>query len=439
MFWIYALILLLVLIPGWSNLTALPIFHLEDPIIVLGFLVALFSGRTSLKQLAFSRHLRRFTIPYALLIAYFLLLTILLAPLGGEQKFTYNIVSPFRSMKAFFFLALLFFLMNSRRRIHRVGSLLILLIFVEFVLMWCQKSNYLGVNYWLSPLYRGEMLKGSMLEGERVFGTFGNSNTMGTILSLLGTLAFARVIFGKDKLFRVVAAAAAVFSLVACVWLAKTRQGTFCLLVGCFLVQAIAIFKAGRRGWGSISMVLLVLGLAIAVIYLSRDAELSQRFGMFTGRVGIIDVDSLSHRLHRWPEMIRKEGGWLILGRGEDVTLPMWDSEYLRTLRLGGLPGLTFLLCAIFLPGIAAWRRLKQVGTQHDDSWLLVAGVAYCMPLFLANIVNTTWGSPMIMSTLGTACLLPLAAMKVEDREDEEYWITNTLLPEEAYEAVLPA
>jgi len=420
---LYSIVILTIFAPGKYLGLGIPAFHVEDVLILLGMFAILFGGRKSVGHFLVPPHLRKLTIPYAITLTYVLLVTLLFVPLYPSYMRASSVTSAVGRFKPLMLLLVVFAMLSDRRRVQRLGALLVLVIFVEFFLMVCQRENYFGVNAWLNPMYKLSPLHPIGIYG-RVFGSFGNPNNLGTAISLLGTAAYAMMIYGHNRTFRLAAAVGVALALVSCVWLARSRQGTGCLLAGCFIVQMIAVLKSGRRGWGSIIAVVAIIGLIIAVVYLEADPELAHRFGLFTGRHGLTAEASLMFRLSLWGGFIDTYGGSIIFGKGMAGMMEaevVWDSGYLTTLAFGGVPALVGLFFIMFAPPIAAWRRVKTIGFQHPDAWLHVTCVASAAPLFLANIINNTITNSRVMTVVVLVYGLSFAAMKIEDAEWEEY------------------
>jgi hypothetical protein len=292
--------------------------------------------------------------------------------------------------------------------------------------MYFQRYNTLGINNWLTPLYLGSAIEkyaGLVASGARVVGTVGNPNDVGTVLSLVGTLAMARLIFGTTALSRLLSIAAVVTMLFGCVWLAKTRQGTAGLLAGIAFLLVISMRLRGRRGWGTIGVIVMLLILFVGIYYVQADRIVAERFGIFTGQRGISDVHSLTARFRNWPRILSEDGGWLFFGRGKNLE-KTWDSGYLNTLRAMGVPGLTAMILLFLLPSIAAWRHLRALGTRHTDAWLLAGTVATGGVLLLTSIVNSTWESPLVMGIIVLMYAPTLAVMRLEIQESwQERWV----------------
>ena len=407
-------------IPGISNKSWMPSIYVENFLLIGVGLWLVLSGQRSIGQLFFDPYAKSMTLPYVLLLGYLTVMTVLFTTLTEPLvRIPFNLVISVSRYKPLVFLIILFPMLTRRKTIQQLAWFLIIAIFLEAGLMYCQKNNLFAVNSWLTPWYHGESEK---YEGMtwRVIGSIGNPNNVGSVLSFFATLAYARFIYGKGLLSRAVCLAAVAVALFSTVWLAKTRQGTACILAGCFAVQMFSMVTSGRRGWGAIAMVVAMVGLIAFMGYIQVDPEVAERFGILTGEKSLSESGSMQARFQAWPQFFQEEGGGFVFGYGEQVHKTTWDSGYLNTLRKVGIPGLTLLLMLQIVPCIRASRRLKQIGADHPDSWLHVGLVCVIVPILLLQLINTTWTTPLVMTPLVTVYCLSLAAMKVEDAEAQD-------------------
>ncbi len=416
----YFIIVSAVIIPGFGGSgSSLPYLRASD---VICFAVFIFLSATqfrSIGRLLFSRHLRAISIPYAFLLAYLIALTALLRGMFVVQMDSATLgqclVAVIGKARPWFIPICLFSMLTTRRRLQGSATLFIGLVFVEFAIMAMQSTDMLGINSWLTPLYFGET-EARVLAGGRVCGTMSNPNDAGTLLTVLGILAYSRAYLGRDKNLNLRAILAALLALTGCVLFCKSRQGTLCLLLGMAIVQ-VATLLLGRR-WGKGQWALLAVMLAfLGLVGHGRTSQiLAERFGFFFGEQRITEVSSVSTRLENWRRIPEVDGAWMLSGRGYTVA-ETWDSEYFNTLRFVGIPGLLGLLGMFILPGAAAWRRAKAIGPQHEDAWVHVGGAACSIALLATMTVNGTWNSMTIMPTLMIALVLSPAAMRLEDEE----------------------
>lgn len=412
---IYILVFGAFLVPPWRQMTALPSLRIEDPILLFLFFWLLLSGRKSFGELVVPRHFNRLSIPLLCMICYVGALTLMCIPVAPSYEIPFRLVNVVKRLKPLLQGVVLFALLSRRKDLRALANATLILVIVEVILMYMQSHDYFGVNSWLSPMFRGEDLKGQHRVGERVFGSFANVNTMGTLLSVMGTISYARTLFGQGK-GRILSGIAVVLCLYGTVWLARTRQGTGCLIVGILTVQLLSMISSGRRGWGLVGMIFIAVTLVVAMGYLVADPKLSDRFAIFTGERGITEENSMAARLAVWPSMLAQKGGILMVGRG--ITLEFgWDSGLFNTLDAGGIPCVVGLILLYLLPGLHSRKCYKETGIKSPFAWNHVAGWAITFPLLLTTIVNTTWSEPKTMTTIVTLYVLTLGAGKVEDIE----------------------
>ena len=434
---LYAIVILTFFAPGVPLVRGLPTIHIEDILLVL---VVILGGKLS-HNLFFGQHLKKLTLPLIVLVTYVFVVTVIMAAvLPTFQSLSFSVFLALGRYKAPILAAVMFALLREPRQLSRVGGLLMIMAVAEFVLTLMQQTNILGVNAWLSPLYRATMQIEVGASVNRLFGSVSNANDLGTILSVLGTLAYARFALGPGVKARVFAGLTAALALTCCVALAGTRQGTACLLVGIFFVQVIVLLKSRRYGLSFVVTILLVLLLAVGFYYLQSNPALAQRFGVLSGKTAIGQEGSLAYRFQLWKSFFPTYGAWLLVGKGFEGLYGMeaWDSGYFNTLIVGGVPAIIALFFLNVLPGIASWRRLRIIGMDHPDAWLHLGSFGIMFPILLTGLVNNTWSTSQVMSVIAMVNVLSLAAMKIEDQEYETLEASEELALEEARTEMTP-
>ncbi|HAU37777.1 MAG TPA: hypothetical protein DCX07_08685 [Phycisphaerales bacterium] len=430
----YILVFLTVLAPGFYLGFGLPTIHIGDILLLLSLPCLWLASDRSFQRLIFPPHMAWITSAYYTAVGYILFLTIVLIPIYASTLVSVSIFAVLGMFKPIVLGIVLYALVDERRRVNKVSNFLLFMIFAEVLLMVCQKYGYFGVNQWLSPMYRVGEFKSLYLLGDRVYGSFGNPNDAGTALSLLGTMAYARVVFGQKKWF-LPSSVATVLSLVGCVWLAKTRQGTACLLAGCAVVQFLAIMYTGRRGWASLTAVLVIIGLIVGLFYLEADPVLAKRFGMFTGE-SVERESSIAARLALWPTVFDIHGMSLFVGMGMAArigTETVWDSGYINTVICGGLPSLIGLLLIFFTPAAMSLRRMRWLGASHEDFWIFATCAAIFPPLLLTNIINDTLNISRIMSIPVMIYVVMAIRLRLEEEQWTAEWESDALLAPESW------
>jgi hypothetical protein len=408
---LYILIFIAFFLPGIVFRTAIPSIYLHNILLVALFLWMILSGRYRFGELLYAPSFRLFSIPFSILLFYNLLLTLLLLPTVSESQYiAYNIIGAFGKFRPFLMAVVLFALIRSPVTARKLATFLLVILYMEIVLMVFQSQNLFNVNGWLSPLYRGRELRTFMARGDRVFGTMGNVNTMGTLLSILGTMAYARLIYGPGKIVRLLAGLGAGLSLVCCIWLSRSRQGTICLLAGIFFVQLISMVRSGKRGWSVVVFIIAGLGLVGLFVTLGENQELAERFGVLSGKTALTEEGSFSVRIQTLPLFWEVNGPWLAIGQGDGIKPYFWDSGYMDTLEKVGLLGLLMLFLMHIWPAIRSWRIMKKT-PRHIDSWLYCTGFSLCPILLLVPVVNSTWVAPRTMTTVCIVYAIVLRAL----------------------------
>jgi hypothetical protein len=291
--------------------------------------------------------------------------------------------------------------------------------------MICQRSNLFGINRWLTPLYRFDELTSAQLSGRRVTGVRGNPNDIGTILSILGTLALAKAVFSREAgMRRLLGFAAALAAMLGCVWLAKTRQGTVGLAAGWFIVFLASLRISGRRISGTVFLIVTILGAVMGATFMLGSGYLGERFSVLFGGGSVMQDSSIAARLYLWPQFFSEIGLWAMLGRGMSALVleTVWDSGYLYILATGGVPALTAWMVMTFGVSLRAWRYVRIRNLIDRQTWLHVTCYAILFVILLTNILNNTAHNPVVMTIIATVYALSAAARRAET-ENEEFFV----------------
>lgn len=416
---LYVIVLSILFVPGFYIRLGLPNIHPEDILILIAAAVLAFRPRQ--QPMLTPQYAKGLTIPYLTFLLYVLAITLLMSPFiqGGSLLITASVVSVVGMFKPLLLLLVIVALRLGPADTRKIGSLLVLAMTLELTIMYLQQYNHFGVNEWLTARYRPEETSVIYLSGNRVFGTFGNPNDLGTALSLIGTLAFARALFGPGKGMRVASGTIAAVTMVWLVWLAETRQGTACMLGGCLMVLLLSMILGGKRSAGVVVGVGVFFGLIAGIAAIEATPALAGRFGLFTGQTTLGGEDSFMARVYHWPVVIKELGGYILFGKGmlELVIVRTPENGFLTAVILGGFPGLVLYVFMIFAPCVAAWRRLKANGLAHADTWIHAAAWASFVPLVLANIPNTVINNSLVMSVYMIVYGLSFSLMLAQDRE----------------------
>lgn len=422
---LYLILFLTMLAPAWALGFGLPTLHIGDPLI---FIAVIFLIKKGLVPLIAPPDLRLLTIPHLFILLYILFITVLVSPIFPQYVvlLTASIFASFSLFKPFLLLILIVGLGLNSLEVRRLGRFVIVLIFLELGLIYCQNFDLFGVNQWLSPYYTIEELTAEYTAG-RFFGSFGNPNDFGTAMSVLATLLFARVLLGPGTFARVICALAIVLTVICLVLYAKTRQGTICLLGGCFVVQMFVLFKSGRRSWAIFILFISVAAIVIGIGILQVMPKLSERFAIFTSGGSVLEEESVTSRYPYLLNILSELGPFLITGKGmmEMVIRKVYDSGYVSILAIGGIPCLIAFMFMLFGPFISAKRRLLHNGLMHPDSWLHVGSLAAIVPIALTNLINVTLNNGRIFSTIMIVYGLSFAAMRAQDAEEELFYMNG--------------
>ncbi len=413
---VYLIVLLALFSPGIKISLNIPSFRPEDVLVLLTLFYFVLSGR-KFSNVFLPREFGFFSRGYGLMLLYTLIVTLAFLPIVASVKIPLTVNKSLGVFRPFLLGLAVFQLVKTGRQSTRLGNMLVWSIFVIVGVMICQQNNLFGVNQWLTPLYRFDELTSAQLSGRRVTGVRGNPNDIGTILSILGTLAMAKAIFSREAgTRRLLGFAAALAAALGCIWLAKTRQGTVGLAAGWFIVFLASLRISGRRISGTVFLLLTIIGAVAGAAFMLGSGYLGERFSVLLGGGSVLQDSSIAARLYLWPQFFDEVGLWALIGRGMSAMVleTVWDSGYLYILVSGGIPALTAWMVMTFGVSLRAWRHVRIKGLVDNQTWLHITCYAILFVILLTNILNNTAHNPVVMTIIASVYAMSAAARKAE-------------------------
>jgi len=275
----------------------------------------------------------------------------------------------------------------NQERLRTVGACLVLGFAAAAVWGMQQRWDLVGLNTTAAVTYTsGEHQAIAIASGGRVFGTSGNPNEFGCLMTMGAALGLSLLGTARDRrlpaLLLVVVCSAAVV-------LTGSRGSLLALVAttGAALAAA-ALAPAYRRSAGAVAVGLVVISAVVAstirfVPYLddlphvledpTQDASFTNRW--LWGFPRAVDLWARSPVL-----------GW---GPAKETIASLYDSQYYYTLSRFGLVGCALLGALIIVPtkwGAVLLRKGLGWEARTLGSWLLLGGVAQV----IINVTNLT-------------------------------------------------
>ena len=362
-------------------------------------------------------YLKHMQFPYAVMIGWFVLVTVLTFPFSPTVHATTVLIGMLGRMRPLLFMFVLRPYLSNADRARKFGDVLLVLLGLQFLLLFAQSVNLIDINTWYTTRVRPEGPDISYIyaTGRRAIGSLGNPNDVGTFLTILGTLGWSLAVFGKG-LRRWLGGGAWGAAFFACVFMCKTRQGTLALLLGAAILTVLGIRYMRTVG-------LSLVGIAIAILAplffskLALDPATAERFAALRAEESVWGVSSIQARLLLWPEFLETYGAWAMIGKGMGGIMEsiIWDSGWLMLLVAGGVPLVGFFIWWSLTVPQLAFRQLKNWLGRSPYAPYHAAAAALLLPMWSTNLVNNTFSNTAVM--IAWICVFSLSiAMAAQER-----------------------
>ena len=410
MFMFYFIILLAFFSPGIMVFGIAQIWPVDIPLLaVLGW--RFFSpSRISLEYKSYMRS--NLLLPIIVFAIWLFFITIITLPASGDvppASALFSLVGRFRPI-----LFLLFCVpyAGDHEKLHKMFKFLIVLFVLQLAVVFCQKFDIAGINYWYTLRFRPIDVDISYIvtTGQRTIGTIGNANSMGTFMSILAVLGYSVYAFGKG-FSRWIGLSTTFLAFIMCIFFAGTRQGTLCIILGCTALSFVALLL-GKIGRLSFVIILVFLLSPVLMFYLLQDIVLLERFEILRGSAGMRDIGSVQARLALWPEFFGTYGGWIFIGKGMagSISSIVWDSGWLMLVVAGGIPIAFIYLWWLVRVASACFKALQYRLNNPELVGFLMAGPATSFIVIITNIVNNTYNDTRVSMLIGLIYVLSLGA-----------------------------
>lgn len=297
-------------------------------------------------------------------------------------------------------------------KLFKMFKFLIILFVLQCVVVFCQKSNIAGINFWYTPRFRPTDVDITYiyLLGVRTIGSIGNPNSLGTFMSIFAVVGFSVYAFGSG-FRRWIGLSMTVITFIVCVFFAGTRQGTLSIIFGCTLISVIAIF-IGKIGSLAFAAVMVFFSFPVFLSYLAKNYALFQRFAVLRGTLDLMQVGSVQARLSLWPKFWSAYGGWIFTGKGMAgyISSITWDNGWLMLVVAGGIPLALIYLWWLLRVSSACFKALPYRSNAPELTGFLLAGPATTFIVIIINLVNNTYADTKIAILIGLVYALSLGA-----------------------------
>jgi hypothetical protein len=294
---------------------------------------------------------------------------------------------------------------NSLRRLLNAFSVAILTVCIY---AWSQFLG-LGFTYRLNSYYSsGGHIDEALRYSGRVYGTMGNANVLGQLMSwCVVVFVLAALFVAGSRLRNSLTAAACLITLV----MTGSRFGLLTVSVGLVVVFGV-VFFAARKNFAHIALLLLFIPVFVGIyqVVASSNRRTLERYQTLRNP---LQIDSLRERLDSlWQEEWEDFTKSPLVGHGPAKTFytsGYSDSEYLGVLREKGLIGLFVFFGYYLLPLHYLWKGLKAahslVGNARaarTPATVVVIQAAFIMGVLalLMDLGMSTFYSPFLQGFL---------------------------------------
>jgi hypothetical protein len=351
--------------------------------------------------------------PVVVFVGWLVIVTIMTLPASPEVPASIALFGLLGRLRPIFFLLFCVPYAGEHEKLYKMFRFLVVLFVLQSVVVFCQRFNIVGINYWYTWRFRPADVNVAMfytMATGRSVGTIGNPNSLGTFMSIMAVIGYSVYALGKG--FRNwVGLSMAFLAFIICIFFAQTRQGALSVILGCAAITLIALLL-GKIGRLSFVAILVFLLSPVLMYYILKDVYLFERFAVLRGAEEVTEVGSLQARLLLWPEFITTYGAWIFIGKGmagyaASIT---WDSGWLMLIVAGGIPLAAIYLWWLVRVTYACFKALSYRANEPELVGFLMAGPATTFVIILTNIVNDTYGDTRIAVLIGMVYVLSLGA-----------------------------
>jgi hypothetical protein len=433
MFMLYFIILLAYFSPGMMILGLAQVWMTDFPLLLaLGWRI--FSPpRMTLEYKSYMQS--NLLVLIVAFVIWLVFVTIVTLPASADVPVASALFSLAGRFRPILFLLFCIPYASDREKLYKMFKFLIVLFVLQSVVVFCQKFNVAGINYWYSWRFRPVDVDKDIfyvIAAGRTTGTIGNANSLGTFMSIMAVVGYSVYALGKGYR-NWIGLSMTFLAFIICIFFAKTRQGTLSIVLGCIAITLVALFL-GKIGRLSFVIILVFLLSPVLTVYLLKDIALFERFAVLRGAEKITAVGSFQARLAIWPEFIGTYGGWIFIGKGMAgyISAIVWDSGWLMIIVGGGIPLALVYLWWMLRVSAACFKALPYRANDPELVGFLMAGPATTLIAIITNIVNNTYGDTKIAILIGLAYILSLGAayeLRYGTYDSMELYEQETYLP----------
>jgi hypothetical protein len=411
MFMFYFIMLLAFFSPGLMILNLAQVWATDFPLLlVLGWRI--FSPpRMTLEYKSYMQS--KLLLPMFVFAIWLVIVTIVTLPASENIPAVWALFPLVGRFRPILFLLFCIPYASDHEKLYKMFRFLVVVFVLQLVVVFCQKFNVAGINYWYTPRFIPTYTDISHISPTgsiRTIGTLGNPNQLGTFMTILAVIGYPVYVFGKG-LRSWIGLSTTILAFIICIFFAGTRQGTLTIILGCTAITFVALFL-GKIGRLSFVLILVFLLSPVLMFYLLRDIYLFERFAILRGAERVTSVGSFQARLALWPEFIGTYGAWIFTGKGMAgyVSAIIWDSGWLMLVVAGGIPLALMYLWWLVRVSSACFKALPYRSNDPELVGFLMAGPATTFIIILTNIVNNTYADTKIAALIGMVYVLSLGA-----------------------------
>jgi hypothetical protein len=378
------ILLCLIYVPGIWLGGGKPTLHIEDLFILAGGVYGISRLKGMVPRILFSKPWRAFVVPYISFVGWLILITLINFINVQETYLLWGgFFKALSIMRPMCYVVLLLVCIRTYSSLRLLITGLKIIGIVQIPIFICQKFNIFEINVWLTPkfslVYETSIYS---IAGFRTDGTFGNPNFAAVAMVPIGALFYGYCLFGRGAIRKRLLSFVGAFSmLMALIFLTQSRAGVFGLGSAMLGLQLLAARQKPIRASLTIGILIIIVVLIVPkwlAINTTNEANISERFRVFSGLSFALQDYSLSGRIELWRERIEMLGSDIWLGRGFSSFSQGFfsDSGYVDYLCVGGVVSviLFVLMCikgaAIFIPFI------KSGVIKGDSTYVLATACA---------------------------------------------------------------
>lgn len=268
-------------------------------------------------------------------------------------------------------------------------------IFVSLTL--CQYYDLFGINQLIQPHGSENLAKMQLMVEQagrrRAFGTLGNPNYWGLLLSILACVVSYRLFWERRWIY-----APLLLGLLGSIVLTGSRAALVAYVGAVVIGGGLFLFSAKKKPSLMVAVFLAILGIMAVVRFdLLSEVETS-------GRYSLDKLNTLQLRVAWWGHIMNEMSQdpmsfWVGQGTRKDTNVVGYaDNAYVKVLRENGLIS---LFPYLFFVGFMVRRTLKLYRSIDDDNRAWPGGLCLLLLAWaIFDLSADTWYGPRLMGVI---------------------------------------